>query len=101
MCRKAFQWEVIRGSLGEILSHHSSKADLDEQRQSMVLKFYCRKARGRKEGRKTERLAMAIWREGGMERERRRVREESKKGGSLKRERRGQAAPFIVGWAIR
>ena len=26
---------------------------------------------------------------------------ESKKGESLKRTRRGQAAPFIVGWAIR
>jgi hypothetical protein len=34
--------------------------DLDEQRQSMVLELYCRKA-----GRKRERLAMAMWREGG------------------------------------
>jgi len=25
----------------------------------------------------------------------------SKKGGNLKRVRRGQAAPFIVGWAVR
>jgi hypothetical protein len=32
-------------------------------------------------------------------RERRRARDESKKGKSLKRKRRGQAAPFIVGWA--
>ena len=33
-------------------------------------------------------------------RERRRARDENKKSESLKRERRGQAAPFIVGWAI-
>ena len=33
------------------------------------------------------------------ERERRRARDESKKGESLKSERWGQAAPFIVGWA--
>ena len=41
---------------------------------------------------------MAVWREReGRERE----GLESKKGESLKRVRRGQAAPFIVGWAIR
>jgi hypothetical protein len=56
---------------------------------------------GRKrEGRKRKRLAMTTWREGGRERERR-AREKSKKSESLKRARRGQAAPFIVGWAIR
>jgi hypothetical protein len=43
---------------------------------------------------------MTTWREGGRERERR-ARDESKEGESLKRARRGQAAPFIVGWAIR
>ena len=43
---------------------------------------------------------MAMWREEGRERERRRAREESKKGESLKRASRGQADPFIVGWAI-
>jgi hypothetical protein len=32
------------GSLGESLSHHSCKAGLDGQRQSIVLEFYCRKA---------------------------------------------------------
>jgi hypothetical protein len=37
----------------------------------------------------------------GVGRERRRTIEESKKGESLKRVRRGQAAPFIVGWVIR
>jgi hypothetical protein len=43
----------------------------------MVLELYCRKAERK--------------REGGLE---------SKKGESLKRARRGQAAPLIVGWAI-
>jgi hypothetical protein len=37
-----------KGSLEESLSHRPSAAGLDEQRQSMVLEFYCRKA-GRKE----------------------------------------------------
>ena len=37
---------------------------------------------------------------GGRERERRRARDERKKGESLKRVRRGQADPFILGWAI-
>ena len=67
----------------------------------MVLELYCRKAGRKREGRKKERPAMATWREGGRERERRRARDDSKKGESLKRVRRGQAAPFIVGWAIR
>jgi hypothetical protein len=44
---------------------------------------------------------MATWREGVREREIRRARDESEKGKSLKRVRRGQAAPFIVSWAIR
>jgi hypothetical protein len=86
--------------LGGSLSHHSSIAGLDEQRQSMVLELYCRKSERKREGRKKERgLAMVTWREGERERDRRRARDESKKGESLKRERRGQAAPFIVGWA--
>ena len=69
---------------------------LDEQRQSMFLELYCRKAGGRREGR--ERPAMAMWREGKGAKE----GDESNKGESLKRSRRrGQAAPFIVGWAIR
>ena len=44
-CRKAFWWEVRRCSLGESLSHRSSTVGLDEQRQSMVLEFHCRKER--------------------------------------------------------
>ena len=50
--RKAFQWEVRHSSLGESLSHHSSTVGLDEQRQSMVLKLYCRKAERKREGKK-------------------------------------------------
>jgi hypothetical protein len=41
---------------------------LDEQRQSMVLELYCRKAGGREKVER-ERLAMAMWREEGRERE--------------------------------
>jgi hypothetical protein len=44
-----------------------------------VLEIYCRKAGGKREGRKREKLAMVTWRG---ERERRRAREESKKGES-------------------
>jgi hypothetical protein len=44
-------------------------AGLDEQRQSMVLELYCRKAGGKREGRKREGLAMATWREVGRGRE--------------------------------
>jgi hypothetical protein len=41
-------------------------ASLDEQRQSMVLELYCRKAGRKREGkRKRERPAMATWRDGG------------------------------------
>jgi hypothetical protein len=38
---------------------------------------------------------------GGKGERERRAKEESKKGENLKRARRGQAAPFIVVWAIR
>ena len=41
----------------------------DEQRQSMVLELCCRKAERKREARKRERPAMAMWREGGRERE--------------------------------
>jgi hypothetical protein len=71
------------------------RVGLDEQRQSMVLELYCRKAGRKREGRKRERLAMAMWK-GEEGREKRRARDESKKGEGLKRARRGQAAPFIV-----
>jgi hypothetical protein len=71
--RKAFQWEVRCCSLGKSLSHCSSMVGL-EQRQSMVLELYCRKAGIKREGRKRKReVAMATWRgrkgerEGGLE----------------------------------
>jgi hypothetical protein len=54
-CKKTFQWEVRLGSLGESLPHSLSTVDLDEQRLSMVLELYCRKAGRKKEGRKKER----------------------------------------------
>jgi hypothetical protein len=40
--------------LGESLSHGSSMVGLDEQRQSMVLELYCRKAGKKRESRKRE-----------------------------------------------
>jgi hypothetical protein len=43
----AFWLKVRRGSLGESLSHSSSKEGLDEQRKAMVLELYFRKT-GRK-----------------------------------------------------
>jgi hypothetical protein len=91
-------WSVGRpsggrlGLLGESLSHHSSLVGLDEQRQSIVLELYCRKAGRKREGRKRERGQP--WPRG--ERGERREREGGlEKGESLKRSRRGQAAPFI------
>jgi hypothetical protein len=51
--RKAF-CQVRQGSLGESLSHHSSTVGLDEQRHSMVLQLYCRKAGRKREIRKRE-----------------------------------------------
>ena len=50
-CRKA--WGA-GGSLGESLSHSSSTEGLDEQRQSMALELYYRKAGRKREGRKRE-----------------------------------------------
>ena len=53
--------EVRLGSLGESLSHRSSTAGFDEQKQSMVLELYCRKAEREKV---KEREGPATWREG-------------------------------------
>jgi hypothetical protein len=79
----AGEQESLPGLLGESLSYHSSTAGLDEQRQSMVLELYCRKAERKREGRERG----WPWPQGDREegRERRRGREESKKGESLKR----------------
>jgi hypothetical protein len=76
----AFWQEVRYGSLGESPSHPSSTVGLDDQRQSMILELYCRKAERKREGRK--RLAMAMWGEG--EKGERKEGLESKKGESLR-----------------
>ena len=57
--------------------------------------------KGREERAEKQRPTMATWREGGREcRERGNKRVGEKHEGSRsKRERRGQAAPFIVDWA--
>ena len=60
--------------LGESISHRPSTAGLDEQRQSMVLELYCRKAGRKRKGRKRKRLAMSERRERGKRRERRKAR---------------------------
>jgi hypothetical protein len=61
----------------------------------MVLELYCRKAGKRKEGRKREADHDHVERQ--RKGERGGARKESKKGESLKRARRGQTAPLIVG----
>ena len=62
-CLVAWTTEIRGGSLGEGLFHCSNMVGLDEQRWSMVLELYCRKAERKREGRK-ERPAMATWRKG-------------------------------------
>ena len=49
---KAFHLESRNGSLGESLSHPPSAVGLDEQRHSMVLELYYRKAGRKREGRR-------------------------------------------------
>ena len=66
--------KLERSLLGENLSHHSSTAGLDDQRQSMVLELYCRKAKRKREGRKREAGHGHVER-GGKGREKRRARE--------------------------
>ena len=53
-CRKAFCQEVRHSSLGESLSHCSSMAGLDEQRQSMILELYGGNAERKRVGRRRE-----------------------------------------------
>jgi hypothetical protein len=67
---------------------------LDEQRQSMVLELYCRKAERKREG-KAEGPAIATWIEGGGGKGELKMRE-SKKGKSL-REREKPSSPFYSG----
>ena len=86
---KALGQEVRHCSLGERLSHHSSLAGLDEQRHSMILELYCRKAGRKREGRKREREA------GHGQKEKGEGGIEMKKGASLKRARRGPRSPLL------
>ena len=81
-------WPSVRcGSLGESLSHRSSTVGLDEQRLSMVLELYCRKA-GRKGEGKRERERDWTWPRG--EKRKRREREERLESEGRERERRGE-----------
>ena len=62
--------------LEESLSGHPSTASLDEQRQFMVLEFYCRKAEEKRKGRKREReTGHGQEQRRGKRRERRKARE--------------------------
>ena len=72
---KAFHLESRIGSLRESLSHPPSTVGLDEQRQSMVLELYYRKAGRKREGRR-ERERDWSWPRGekGKRRERRMAR---------------------------
>ena len=77
-----------RLDIGEILFHHSSLEGLDEQRLSMVLEHFCRKAERKRGGkRKREASHGHVERKEGREGERRAI-DESKKVESL-RERQG------------
>jgi hypothetical protein len=73
---------------------------LHDQRQAMVLELYCRKAGGKREGRKREGEAGHGHMERREKRERKRWKARDRSGKSLERERWGQAASLIVGWAI-
>jgi hypothetical protein len=80
--RNAFRQEIRCSSLRESLSHLSSTAGLDEQKQSMVLDLCCRKAGRKREGRKRDQEASHGYverggkgeREGGLEMRVRKVR---------------------------
>jgi hypothetical protein len=73
--RKAFHWKIRNVSLEESLSHHPSKAGLDEQRQSMVLELYGRKVGGKKEGKKERETGHGQEKKRGKRRGKRKARE--------------------------
>ena len=70
---------------------------LDDQRESIVLELYCRKSGRKREGRKREKGRPWPHGERGKGRERRRAREESKDGDSLKISEEGPSSPFYSG----
>ena len=51
-CRKAFQLEVRHGSLDENPLCCPNTVSLNEQRQSVVLELYCRKAERKRKGKR-------------------------------------------------
>jgi hypothetical protein len=53
-CRKAFQLEVRHGSLDENPLCCPNTVSLNEQRRSVVLELYCRKAERKREGGRRE-----------------------------------------------
>ena len=78
-------WE--KGMREEVPNTGESECSLDEQRLSMVLELYWRKAGGRREGkRERERLAMAKGYKGRKERQ----REKGSRERENKRKRRGE-----------
>jgi hypothetical protein len=60
---------IRNSSLGENLSHHPSAEGLGEQRQSMVLELYCRKAGGKRKGKRERDLPWPRGEKGKRERE--------------------------------
>ena len=76
--RRPSRGDVRQSSLGESLAHHLSTVGLDEQRQSVVLELYCRKAGRKRKGRKKKKGHMERGgkgeREGGLEMRVRKVR---------------------------
>jgi hypothetical protein len=60
--------------LGESLSHHPCTAGLDEQRQSMVLELYCRKAGRKRKGKRKRETSHGQEERRGKRRERRKAR---------------------------
>jgi hypothetical protein len=79
-------WEIRNGSLGESLSHPPSAVGLDEQRHSMVLELYYRKAGRKRKGRRGEAREKESKREKGEERRGEERRGEDKERGERGRE---------------
>jgi hypothetical protein len=86
---KAFHLESRKGSLGESLSLPPSAVGLDEQRCSMVLELYYRKAGRKREGRR-ERVPFRRLEGGRLDRKRVRGREDRRGEERRGEERRGE-----------
>jgi hypothetical protein len=68
-------WSTRNSSLEESLSYCPSAAGLDEQRQSMILELYCRKAGRKREHRRERETIHGQEKRRGKRRERRKTRE--------------------------